>query len=271
MVRFMRWFSEYPLDKPLTEMMISEKVTAFRAMDPTFRGPSFATIVGSGPNGAVIHYHPTKDSDRVIEPGDVIVLDSGGQYLSGTTDITRTLCRGTAGNFERSVITAVLSCHATLASTRFPMGTTGTQLDGITRANLWAMGIEYDHGTGHGIGSFLAVHEGAIRISKEGRRAILAGNVLSNEPGAYLPGRFGCRHENAVVAREGEIGLTGETFLEFETLTAAPFPRDLILVEALSPNQVAWLDAYHAFVLRLLSPHLEGADLDWLKGACAPL
>ncbi|WP_413205137.1 aminopeptidase P family protein [Rhodospirillum sp. A1_3_36] len=271
MVRFMRWFDEYPQDQPLTEMMIAEKVTAFRAEDPTFRGPSFPPIVGSAANGAVIHYHPTPETNRVIEPGDIIVLDSGGQYLSGTTDITRTFCRGIPGDFERSVITGVLSCHATLASTRFPQGTSGTQLDGIARANLWAMGIDYDHGTGHGIGSFLSVHEGAIRISREGRKALLVGNVLSNEPGAYLANQFGCRHENAVVVREAEGGLTGETFLEFETITAAPFPRSLIAAEALGPKQRAWLDSYHAFVLALLSPHLEGADLDWLKKACEPL
>ncbi|WP_413207931.1 aminopeptidase P family protein [Rhodospirillum sp. A1_3_36] len=271
MVRFMRWLSEYPLDAPLTELMIAEKVTACRAQDPTFRGLSFPPIVGSGPNGAVIHYHPRPGSDRAVNPGDVIVLDSGGQYLSGTTDITRTFGRGPVGDFERSVITGVLSCHAALASARFPQGATGSQLDGIARAKLWSMGIEYDHGTGHGIGSFLSVHEGDIRISREGRKALSPGNVLSNEPGAYLAERFGVRHENTVIVREGQPGVTGEMFLELETISAAPFQRELINVQDLSPEHLAWLDDYHAFVLRLLTPYLDGPDLTWLHDATLPL
>jgi Xaa-Pro aminopeptidase len=271
MTRFMRWLSELPLDNLPDELEIAERVTDFRAQDELFRGPSFAPIVGIGPNGAVIHYHPTQRTNRRLEAGTLLLLDSGGQYLTGTTDITRTMCVGPAELFERQMFTTVLRSHIALAVARFPEGTSGSQLDGIARAPLWQAGVNFDHGTGHGIGSYLSVHEGPIRIAPGGEKPLHNHLVISNEPGAYFPGRFGIRIENALVVTEGAKGPGGEDFLQFETVTVAPLQRDLIVLDMLTADERTWVDNYHVMVRQQIGPWLDDRDLAWLEAATEKL
>lgn len=271
LTKFMRWLAELPLDRLPDELEIAERVTAFRAEDPLFRGPSFPPIVGIGPNGAIIHYHPTTKTNRRLEPGVLLLIDSGGQYLTGTTDITRTMCVSAAGAFERQVFTTVLKSHIALAVARFPKGTSGSQLDGLARAPLWQSGIDFDHGTGHGIGSYLAVHEGPIRIAPGGERPLHAQLVISNEPGAYFRDRFGIRIENTLVVTDAKPGLGDDTFHEFETVSVAPLQRSLIDRGLLSATERDWVDRYHAMVRRAVAPFLQGVDLEFLTAATAPL
>jgi Xaa-Pro aminopeptidase len=271
LTKFMRWLAALPLDRLPDELEISDRVTGFRAEDALFRGPSFPPIVGVGPNGAIIHYRPEPATNRRLAPGVLLLIDSGGQYLGGTTDITRTFCVGPVPDFERTIFTTVLKSHIALAGVRFPVGTTGAQIDGIARAPLWKAGIEYDHGTGHGIGSYLAVHEGLIRIGPGGDKALHADLVISNEPGAYFAGRFGVRIENTMVVVETGPGTGADMFLGFETVSVAPLDRALIDVALLTPEERRWVDDYHTMVRRRVAPFLGGADLAYLEGATQPL
>lgn len=268
-VRFLAWLDGR---QGVDELAAAARLEAFRAEGDHFRGLSFPTIAGSGPHGAIVHYRSTPASNRVLQPGELFLLDSGAQYLDGTTDITRTIAIGAAGAEERHRFTLVLKGHVGVSRALFPAGTTGSQLDVLARQHLWRHGLDYDHGTGHGVGSFLSVHEGPQRISKMGAGAVALkpGMVLSNEPGYYKSGAYGIRTENlvAVVPAEGPAGAERE-MLEFDTLTLAPYDRTLIDPALLDAGERDWLNAYHARVLAALAPLLDDAARAWLERACA--
>lgn len=276
LVRFLRWLAETAPTGTLDELGVMEKLAWFRSRDPLFRDLSFSTIAGAGPNGAIVHYRSTPETNRPIPPGTPLLLDSGGQYIDGTTDVTRTLfvAGGNGPDPElQDRFTRVLQGHIALAMALFPVGTTGQQLDALARRPLWALGLDFDHGTGHGVGSYLCVHEGPQRIAKTGSTAALEpGMIISNEPGFYKTGHWGIRIENLVAVTEVGIPAGGERpMLGFETLTQAPIDRALIVTNLLSTTERAWLDAYHRGVYATLSPLLDDADRAWLKTATAPL
>ncbi|HQS71225.1 MAG: X-Pro aminopeptidase [Novosphingobium sp. 28-62-57] len=277
--RFLRWIAVEAPQGAVTELSAADRLQAFRADTSLLRDLSFDTISGSGPNGAVVHYRVSEETSRTLEPNSVYLVDSGGQYLDGTTDITRTVWIGPdAPPLEvKDRFTRVLKGHIALARAVFPKGTAGSQLDSFARQFLWAAGLDYAHGTGHGVGSFLSVHEGPQRIAKAaGGQAgtgqeLLPGMILSNEPGYYKAGAYGIRIENLVLVERREMaGAEGE-FFGFETLTFAPIARDLVDVALLSAEELDWLNAYHARVRAVLAPQLDGDDLAWLEAACAPL
>ena len=273
LTRFLAWFRRESAAAPLGELAMSDRLEAFRREGNLLMDLSFDTIAGSGPHGAVVHYRVTEASDRTLRPGELMVLDSGGQYLDGTTDVTRTLLLGEAAAEERDRYTRVLKGHIALATTRFPAGTSGSQLDALARRPLWAAGLDYDHGTGHGVGSFLSVHEGPQRISKlPNRVALKPGMIVSNEPGYYKAGAYGIRIENLVLVVETPA-MAGEErpMLGFETLTLAPLERRLIETRLLAPEEIAWVDAYHARVLAEIGPELTDAERAFLEEACRPL
>lgn len=275
MVRFLAWLDETLPTRPLREIEVADRLEAFRAEGEGFRGLSFDTISGAGPNGAIIHYRASPETERVLEPGSLFLLDSGAQYLDGTTDITRTIALGTPTAEMKDRYTRVLKGHIALAAAIFPVGTGGAALDVLARGALWQAGITYDHGTGHGVGHYLGVHEGPQRIhyqSKDGQ-ALLPGMVVSNEPGYYKPGGFGIRIENLVaVVPATPVG--GErSMLAFETLTLCPIDVTPIDRNLLSAAEIAWLDAYHARVRAALAPLVEGdaRAAAWLQRATASL
>ena len=277
--RFLHWLSiEVPKGK-LDEIAAAERLHEFRKATGDLRDLSFDTISGAGPNGAIVHYRVSEETNRKLEPNSVYLVDSGGQYPDGTTDITRTVWIGPeeAPAEVRDRYTRVLKGHIRLATQTFPQGTIGSQLDTLARQYLWEAGVDYAHGTGHGVGSFLAVHEGPQRIAKpRGGQAgteqeLLAGMILSNEPGYYKTGGYGIRIENLVLVEEREIdGAEGE-WLGFETLTLAPIDEALLDRSLLSEADIAWWNAYHARVREVLAPQLEGGALGWLEKACTPL
>lgn len=274
LVRFLTWFHAEAPKGELDELTVSDRLEAFRAPGEHFRGLSFPTIAGAGPHGAIVHYRVTPRTTRRIEPGGLFLLDSGAQYLDGTTDVTRTMAVGAAGAEERRRFTLVLKGHIALATAVFPKGTTGSQLDVLARAALWRDGVDYDHGTGHGVGSYLSVHEGPQRISKAGNSvALKPGMILSNEPGYYKTDRYGIRIENLVAVREVEIEGAERPMYGFETLTLVPIDRMLIEPALLAPEEVAWVDAYHARVAEEIGPLVEDdAEVSaWLAEATRPL
>lgn len=270
--RFLHWLEENATRT--TELEAADRLDRFRAASPDYRGESFPAISGAGPNGAVIHYRVTPETSRALQANEVYLIDSGGQYPFGTTDITRTVWTGPdmPDADIRNAFTRVLRGHIALARARFPTGVTGHALDALARHALWDGGLDYDHGTGHGIGSYLSVHEGPATIAPVFRPVMLrAGMILSNEPGYYRPGAFGIRLENLHLVQPSPIGEAGRTFLEFEVLTHAPFDRRLIDATLLQPDEIAWLDRYHARVLERIAPQLESSARTWLEAACAPL
>lgn len=277
--RFLRWIEVEAPKGSVTELSAAERLQAFRAEGGLLKDLSFDTISGAGPNGAVVHYRVSEETSRTLEPNSVYLVDSGGQYVDGTTDITRTVWVGPdAPHAEvKDRFTRVLKGHIALARAVFPKGTAGSQLDSFARQFLWAAGLDYAHGTGHGVGSFLAVHEGPQRIAKaSGGQAgtgqpLMPGMILSNEPGYYKTGEYGIRIENLVLVEKRDIAGAEGDFYGFETLTFAPIARDLVDVALLSPEERDWLDAYHAKVREVLAPQLSGDDLAWLESACAPL
>jgi len=272
LVRFLHWFAREAPRGGLTEMAVVDRLLAFRRGNERFRGLSFDTIAGAGPNGAIVHYRVGPETDRRLDPDSLFLLDSGAQYLDGTTDVTRTLAVGTPGAEMRDRFTRVLKGHIALSTARFPQGTTGSQLDALARLPLWSVGLDYDHGTGHGVGSFLSVHEGPQRISKIGNSvALQPGMILSNEPGYYKTGAYGIRIENLVVVRPVEIEGAERPMLGFEPLTLVPIDRGLIETSLLTADEVAWIDAYHARVRDSLTPLLDAEVADWLVAATAPL
>jgi Xaa-Pro aminopeptidase len=273
LARFFAWIADEGPKGQLSEMAASDRLYALRAEGEHFRDLSFDTIVGSGPHGAVIHYRVTPETDRTLQPGELFLCDSGGQYLDGTTDVTRTMAVGTPNAEMRRRYTLVLKGHLAIATARFPVGTSGSQLDALARRPLWEAGLDFDHGTGHGVGSYLSVHEGPQRISKlPNRVALRPGMIVSNEPGYYKPGAYGIRIENLVAVQESEARDGDERkMLAFETLTLAPYDRALIEVALLSEDERAWVDAYHARVRRDVAPLLDGHARAWLEAATEPL
>jgi len=271
--RFLAWLETAAIGDGVTELGAASKLESFRRDGEKIRNLSFATISGAGPNGAIVHYRSTEKTDRALKPGNLYLVDSGGQYLDGTTDITRTVAIGSPTDEMRRAFTRVLKGHIALASVRFPKGTTGSQLDVLARQHLWAAGLDYDHGTGHGVGSYLSVHEGPHRITKTGNRTALEpGMVVSNEPGYYREGAFGIRIENlvAVVEAPSPEGAERE-LLEFETLTLAPIDRVLVVADMMTNEEIAWLDAYHARVREVVAPQVDPDSAAWLEKATAPI
>ena len=265
LAKFLHWFdSEAPMGR-LTETGIVTALEAFRREETSAVDVSFDTIAGSGPNGAIVHYRVTTETDRRLNPRELMLVDSGAQYLSGTTDITRTLFSGAATAEEKDRYTRVLKGMIGIATARFPRGTSGAQLDILARQHLWQAGITYNHGTGHGVGAFLSVHEGPIGISPRYSTPLEPGMIISDEPGYYKAGAFGIRIENLVMVVPSPIG-EGK-FLEFETLTLAPIDTRLIDVPLLIPAERDWLNAYHARVWTEIGPLVEGDVKAWLQQA----
>ncbi|MBQ8647741.1 MAG: aminopeptidase P family protein [Oscillospiraceae bacterium] len=249
--------------EPLTELSAAAMLEALRAQQPGYLGPSFETIAGYGPHGAIVHYAATPESDAPLEARGLLLVDSGGQYAEGTTDVTRTVALGPVTDEERAMFTLVLRCHLALGGAKFRRGVTGHGLDAIARAPMWAEGLDYNHGTGHGVGCLLNVHEGPVRVGWRGATVEFEpGMVTSNEPGFYKAGAFGVRTENLMLCRAA-----GGDFLEFEPLTLAPIDRDAIDPEALSAREKAQLNAYHARVYREIAPLLTEDEAAWLREA----
>ena len=267
MVRFMRWLDEHVPAGNVTEISLDHYLQACRAQAPEFKGPSFPTIAGYASNGAIIHYRANETSCKTVEPKGLLLVDSGGQYPDGTTDITRTFACGPMTEEEQLDYTLVLKGHINLARARFPKGTKGMQLDVLARQPIWEAGQNYNHGTGHGVGYFLNVHEGPHSVSpKWVDQPLLPGMLLTNEPGLYRNGQHGVRIENIMrVAEDINTGF-GE-FYKLVPLTLAPIDTRPIVFDRLSPAEVEWLNTYHETVRKALSPLLEGEDLDWLKQA----
>lgn len=273
MCRFLAWMAQVATTG-ITEIDVVERLEQFRRDTNALREISFDTISGTGPNGAVIHYRVTHDSNRTLADGDLIVVDSGGQYVDGTTDITRTLAVGTVGEEERRCYTQVLRGVIAISRARFPVGVAGAHLDALARQFLWADGLDYDHGTGHGVGAYLCVHEGPQRISRLSTLPLEPGMILSNEPGYYRPGAFGIRIENLIAVCEAPALPGGDAhrkYLGFETLTWVPLDRRLIDAGLMSRDEVAWVDEYHRIVLDKLVPDLDAVTQQWVTAACAPL
>ena len=275
--RFLKWIDEEAPKSEIDELIASDHLEALRRENSEFRDLSFDSISGAGPNGAIVHYKSSEKTNRKLEMGTLYLIDSGGQYVDGTTDITRTVPIGEPTEEMRDRFTRVLKGHIAIATAVFPKGTRGSQLDSFARRPLWEAGLDYAHGTGHGVGSFLSVHEGPQRIAPAGSgqaggdEPLLPGMILSNEPGYYKTGEYGIRIENLVLVVERHIDGAEKPMLGFETLTFAPIDRRLVEVSMLDPEELIWLNCYHAHVLAKIGPSLEGADLDWLRKACAPL
>jgi len=271
--RFLAWFAERAPAGGLTEIDAAEQLRAYRFENDLIRDLSFRTISGSGPNGAIVHYSVSKETDRVIGTGELYLVDSGAQYLDGTTDITRTVAVGEPTAEMRDRFTRVLKGHIAIAMARFPKGTHGGQLDTLARNALWQAGLDFDHGTGHGVGSYLSVHEGPQRISKAGASAALQpGMVVSNEPGYYKTGAYGIRIENLVTVVPCEdIAGSERQLYAFETLTMAPIDLALVDLDLLTEPERRWLDAYHARVRETLTPLVDDKTAGWLKEATRPV
>jgi Xaa-Pro aminopeptidase len=271
LARFLFWLDREAPGGQLTEIDTVEALETFRRDTGALKDVSFPTIAGSGPNGAIVHYRVTRKTNRRIRSGELLLIDSGAQYQDGTTDVTRTIAVGEPTAEMRDRFTRVLRGHLAIARAVFPDGTTGAQIDAFARQFLWQAGLDFEHGTGHGVGSYLSVHEGPARISKIGTTPLKRGMILSNEPGYYKTGEYGIRIENLelVVAKEiagGEKSMNG-----FEALTLAPIDRRLIDVTLLAPDEIAWLDAYHLRVRHALRGALDDATRDWLEAATQPL
>lgn len=273
LVRFLHWLADTAADGGVDEISAADKLEAFRESGEHFRDLSFGTISGSGPNGAIVHYRVTPETNRNLEPGELYLVDSGAQYLDGTTDVTRTVAVGAPTQEMRDRFTRVLKGHIAIATMRFPAGTTGAQIDAFARHALWQAGLDFDHGTGHGVGSYLGVHEGPQRISKAGSGTPLQpGMIVSNEPGYYKTGAYGIRIENLLAVSPAEDIPGGERpMLGFETLTLAPIDRTLIETGLLTNAERGWMDAYHARVAAEIGPRVDGGAADWLTTVTAPL
>ena len=264
LAKFLAWFDAEALKGELTEIGIVTALEAFRREDETCVDASFDTISGAGPNGAIVHYRVSDKTDRKLNAGEIMLVDSGAQYLSGTTDITRTLSTGKPSDEQRDRYTRVLKGMIAISMARFPKGTSGAQLDILARQFLWQDGVTYNHGTGHGVGAYLGVHEGPVGISTRAVLPLEVGNVLSNEPGYYKTGEYGIRIENLITVLESE---TFPGFCEFQTLTVAPIDKRLIRKSMLSEAERAWLDNYHQMVWQTIGPKVKGKVKDWLKEA----
>ena len=277
LTRFLRWCTEELVKGGQTELSAAAKLREFRDQTGVLQDLSFRTISATGPHGALCHYSVTEETNIAIEDGHLYLVDSGGQYLDGTTDVTRVIAVGEPTEEMRRRYTQVLKGHIALAAARFPAGTSGGSLDVLARQHLWADGVDYAHGTGHGVGSYLAVHEGPQRIAKAAGvqagtgESLLPGMIISNEPGYYKEGGFGIRIENLVLVRHAEIsGAEGE-YLEFENLTWAPLEPRLIDTDLLTKSEIKWINEYHAQVLHHVAPQLSEVDSKWLHMVAAPI
>lgn len=272
MVRFLRWLDQ-DRTADTTEIDVVQALEGFRRDTNHLRDISFETISGSGPNGAIVHYRVNEETNRTLDTDSVILVDSGGQYIDGTTDITRTVPLGQPPAEIAHAFTRVLQGMIAVSRARFPLGVAGAHLDALARAPLWMEHRDYDHGTGHGVGVYLGVHDGPARISRASQIPLRPGMILSNEPGYYRPGEYGIRIENLIVVAEAPRPGTGDArdMLHFTTLTYVPIDRRLIDVDLLSREERAWIDGYHADVARLIGPRVEGDDRAWLDLMCAPL
>lgn len=277
MVRFLHWLSVEAPKGGVDELKASDRLLAFRKACGDLRDLSFDTISGAGPNGAIVHYKASEETNRPLEMNSLYLIDSGGQYPDGTTDITRTVAIGTPTAEMRQRYTLVLKGHIAVSRARFPAGTRGAQLDTFARQYLWQAGLDYAHGTGHGVGSYLSVHEGPQRIAPAGSgqaggdEPLRAGMILSNEPGYYKTGEYGIRIENLVLVVPVDVPGAEKDVLGFEPLTWVPMDRTLIDLALLTAEERAWVDDYHARVLEIIGPRVDGEALDWLRRACAPL
>jgi Xaa-Pro aminopeptidase len=270
--RFLCWLAAESKSGTLREIEVSDRLQAMRQETGKLRDLSFDTISGAGPNGAIVHYHASPATERTLEPGSLYLVDSGGQYRDGTTDITRTVAIGTASAEMKDRFTRVLKGHIALATARFPAGTTGSQLDALARYALWQVGLDYDHGTGHGVGAYLSVHEGPHRISKVANNvALQPGMIVSNEPGYYKTGAYGIRIENLVAVKEARIEGADRRYLEFETLTLAPIDLNAIAVGLMTEAEKQWLNAYHARVREVVAPQVDADTRAWLEDATRPI
>jgi len=273
MVKFLAWLDAEAPNGGLTEIDVVTALEGFRTQTNALRDISFETICGAGPNGAIVHYRVSADTNAAITPGALLLVDSGGQYVDGTTDITRTVIVGTPTQEHRACYTRVLQGMIAISRIRFPKGISGQHIDALARAPLWLAGMDYDHGTGHGVGSYLSVHEGPQGISRRSDVAFEPGMIVSNEPGYYREGAFGIRIENLIVVEDAPViaGADDRAMLQFDTLTYVPLDRRLIETDLLSGAERDWIDAYHAATVTLLGSRLDGAARDWLMQACAPL
>ncbi|MCH5263887.1 MAG: aminopeptidase P family protein [Lachnospiraceae bacterium] len=273
--RFMHWLKTNVDQEKITEMSAAAKLETFRAHEEGYLGPSFESIIAYGAHGAIVHYEPTEQTDVEIVSGGLCLADTGGHYREGTTDVTRTFAIGKVSEEEKKYYTLVLRGHLALGAARFPKGVCGQNLDVLARCPLWEAGVDYNHGTGHGVGFILNVHEGPQRfhwrISEQTQCVPLEeGMVISNEPGIYLEGRFGIRHENLVLCRKQEETEYGQ-FMYLEPLTMVPFDRDAIVPELMSDRELKWLNDYHRKVYETLSPYFAGEELAWLREVTAEL
>ncbi len=267
LVKFLRWLKPAVEAGGQTEISIDRKLTGLRAEQPLFRDISFDTIAGYGVHGAIVHYEATPETDIPLEPRGFLLLDSGAQYQDGTTDITRTIALGPVTDYEKHIYTLVLKGHIQLELCKFPSGASGTQMDILAREAMWREGLNYLHGTGHGVGAYLNVHEGPHQFRMEWMPAPFVENMtVTDEPGIYLPGRFGVRTENTLIIKHYKDTEFGR-FLQFEPLTLCPIDTTPILKDELLDEEVHWLNDYHKHVYDELAPHLEGADLEWLREA----
>ena len=271
MVKFLKWLMPAVEAGGQTEMSVDEKLTSLRAEQPLFRGISFDTIAGYQSHGAIVHYEATLETDAPLKPEGFLLLDSGAQYLDGTTDITRTIALGPLTEEQKKVYTLVLKGHIQIELCKFPSGASGTQMDVLARQALWREGLNYLHGTGHGVGTYLNVHEGPHQFRMEWKPApFVAGMTVTDEPGIYLAGKFGVRIENTLLVipyKETEFG----KFLQFESLTLCPIDKTPIIKELLLQEEIDWLDDYHQHVFEKLSPYLDFDEKEWLRRACEPL
>jgi Xaa-Pro aminopeptidase len=269
MVKFLHWFDQEAPKDYLTEIDVCKALEGFRVETGALQDLSFDSISGAGPNGAMCHYRVTEETNRKLDQNSLFLIDSGGQYFDGTTDVTRTMAVGTPSAEMKDRFTRVLKGHIALSRVRFPKGTTGSALDVLARLSLWEVGLDYDHGTGHGVGSYLGVHEGPQRIAKVPNHVGLeAGMIVSNEPGFYKTDGFGIRVENLqFVTSAADIEGGERPMLGFETLTLAPIDTRCVEADLLTQAERDWLNTYHARVLAEIGPRVEGEVLDWLKAA----
>lgn len=268
MCKFLCWFEDNVASGEIDELIATEKLLEFRKQQKYFHSLSFDTISGAGPNGAIVHYRSNPTTNRKITGDMLYLLDSGGQYEDGTTDLTRTLAIGKPTEEQRDRYTRVLKGHIALAQARFPVGRTGAHLDALARKALWDIGLDYDHGTGHGVGCYLGVHEGPQSISKTGFEVpLMAGMIVSNEPGYYKTGEYGIRIENLMVVRPSHFENEERPMNIFETITFVPIDTRLVNAYMMNSAEITWLNIYHAQVREKISPHLTGKELDWLMGA----
>lgn len=273
--KFICWLKNNVAKEKITEISAAKKLEEFRAQQEGFLGPSFQSIIGYGAHGAIIHYAATEETNVQIEEKGLCLADTGGHYLEGTTDVTRTIVMGELTEEERKMYTLVLRGHLNLGAARFVHGVCGPNLDSIAREPLWENGLDYNHGTGHGVGHILSVHEGPQRFhwnaNPAAKSAVLEeGMVISDEPGVYLAGKFGIRHENLILCRKGEKNEYGQ-FMYFEELTMVPFDKEAIDLSLITEKELALLNGYHRKVYRAISPYFDGEELEWLKNATDPL